>query len=165
MNKYILYIACVFLQLGFVACKQRPSPSNPLVKSTSIKLHPGATFSDTLVIHQFPVVVFYNPDSAQLVQIKKMTKESIIESQAHQFYFQMRNARIVMKRDWPKYTCIETHHARYLQFQNQAHQQQLVDLNSYEDFSGMILWDGTKKPHQIDMMNVETELSYYFKMP
>jgi hypothetical protein len=67
-----------------------------------------------------------------------------------------------MKKDWAQLHQIATDTHRYILFNNES-MKELVDLNTFEDYSGMILWDGHKKPHKIDMMSVETELSYYFK--
>ena len=124
---------------------------------------PGSSFNDTLYITKFPVVIFYNPDNKQLESFKNNTSPSVFQSRTHEYYFQQRNAKIVIKRDWRNLRKVETSNVRYIAFmQYDAANLQVVDLNLLEDISGMILWDGTKKPHPIDMMSVETELSYYF---
>lgn len=131
-------------------------------KNTIAIQKPGANFQDTLFIKSFPVVLFYKPDSLQLDSIKKRTAVSVFQSQTHEYFFQMRNARLVLKRDWPLMNQVYTQHARYIQFESNQHHF-LLDLNTLADMSGMIIWNGNKKPHAIDMMNVETEMSYYFE--
>lgn len=135
--------------------------STPPSKKAVIS-RPGSSNNDTLYISTSPVVVFYNPDPKELDSIKLITKPNVFQSQTHEFFFQMRNARIVMKKNWVKLNQIATDRHRYISFKNES-MNEVVDLNSFEDYSGMILWDGHKKPHKIDMMSVETELGYYFK--
>jgi hypothetical protein len=124
---------------------------------------PGSSFRDTLFISDSPVVVFYNPDKAQLDSFKLITTSSVFQSRTHEFFFQQRNAKIILKRDWQKLKKVESEKARYIVFKSHNSKKiHVVDLNVLEDISGMILWDGRNKPHPIDMMSVETELSYYF---
>ena len=159
-----------YLLLFFIAgCNV--SSDSPLNNDTSY-LHkpilkvlskPGSSFRDTLFITDSPIVVFYNPDKTQLDSFKLITTSAVFQSRTHEFFFQQRNAKIILKRDWQKLKKVVSEKARYIAFKsNNLKTIQVIDLNALEDISGMILWDGRKNPHPIDMMSVETELSYYF---
>jgi len=135
-------------------------------KGALIPIHkPGSTFIDTLFVTVAPVAVFYNPDPKQLDSIKHIYSPSVFQSHEHEFFFQQRNARLVIKKNWPTLKQVYTKRSRYITFGNKLLDSMIVDLNKLEDISGMILWDGHNKPHYIDMMSIETELSYYFKKP
>ena len=74
----------------------------------------------------------------------------------------MRNARIVLKKYWGRLRIIETSNARYLQFLKADKSSTIIDLNTVGDISGMFLFDPKKKPLLIDMMNIDTELGFYY---
>jgi hypothetical protein len=165
-NKYLLLL----LLLNFSSCcneglinrKANDDKSVGNQKNTIDIQKPGSNFQDTLFVKSFPVVLFYNPDSLQLDSLKMRTAVSVFQSQTHEYFFQMRNARLVLKRDWPFMNQVYTQHARYIEFENSKHHF-LIDLNTLPDMSGIIIWNGNKKPHAIDMMNIETEMRYYFE--
>lgn len=157
---YLMFVFAFVACAGKVNDKQINANNENKTKISNVR--PGATNQDTLFIEKFPAVIFYNPDTLQLENIKKVTKPSVFQSQTHEFFYQMRNARIVMKKDWPQLTQIITNTHRYIAFKKGS-SIETIDLNKIEDFSGMILWNGIKKPQKIDMMSIETELYYYFK--
>jgi hypothetical protein len=74
----------------------------------------------------------------------------------------MRNARMVLKKYWPKVRIIETSKARYLLFIKADKSKKCIDLNSKNDICGIFLFDNKKDPELIDMMNVDTALEFYF---
>ncbi len=133
---------------------QRISTETRLVK-------PPSSFSDTLIITT-AAAVFYNPDSLQLEKIKLIFKPNIFESVTHEKFFQMRNARIELKKYWPRLLIIETSKARYLKFLKADKSNTVIDLNTKGDISGIFLFDPMKEPLLIDMMNVDTELGFYY---
>lgn len=143
--------------------KQSSPKDATISKKNPIKFHkPGSSFSDTLVI-EGAAAVFYNPDSQQLLQIKAISPPATFQSQTHEFFFQMRNARRFLKRDWPNLKVIETNLFRFLLFRIKGRQAYIIDLDGYPAYSGIFLYKEGKKPHEIDMMNVETELYYYYQ--
>lgn len=107
--------------------------------------------------------VFYHPDSNQLNRIQSIISPSDFQSHTHEFFFQMRNARKSIKRDWPKLKVVETKKHRYLLFRSKSTLSFLIDLDDYPEFAGIVLFKKGKQPHQVDMMNIDTELLYYFK--
>lgn len=130
--------------------------------STPAKLtKPPSSFSNTLIITT-AAAVFYNPDSLQLEKIKLTYKPAVFESVTHEYFYQMRNARIVLKKFWGRLRIIETSNARYLQFLRADKSSTIIDLNTVGDISGMFLFDPKKEPLLIDMMNVDTELGFYY---
>ena len=123
---------------------------------------PPSSFSDTLVIDNMSAV-FYNPDSLQLDKIKAISKKEIYETEVHNCFFLMRNARIVLKKNWPKIHIIETKTNRYLLFTKADKRNTCIDLNTQGDMCGIFLFDGKKEPELADMMNIDTALGFYFK--
>ena len=123
---------------------------------------PSSTFSDTLVINRISAV-FYNPDSLQLNRIQAITKKEIYETDVHNCFYLMRNARMVLKKYWPHIHIIESSEYRYLLFIKADNSQTCIDLDTKEDMCGILLFDRKKEPELIDMMNIDTALGFYFK--
>ena len=122
---------------------------------------PGSSFRDSLTIKS-SAAVFYHPDSMQRKKIITANKQSAFESLEHEYFFQMRNARIVLKKYWPKIQIIESSHARYLVFVKTDQSKFIIDLDNKNDMSGIFLFDAKKDPQFIDMMNIDTALEFYF---
>jgi len=122
---------------------------------------PGTENSDTLTITP-PSAVFFMPDSVQLGKIKSALDTLHYENDTHDCFYQMRNARNVLKEYWPQIRIVETSEARYLYFVDQSKPGVLVDLNSRNDMCGIYLFSKEKDPLFIDMMNIDTQLSLYF---
>ena len=124
---------------------------------------PCSTFSDTIII-RVPSAVFYNPDTIQLEKIKTINKEPVFKSLVHNCFYQMRNAKMVLKQYWPRVHITDTK-ARWLLFIHADKSKTLIDLNNKNDICGIFLFDPQKNPLLIDMMNIDTELGFYFKKP
>ena len=139
------------------AGEHRKQPEN--VKP--LKNKPPSSYSDTIKINP-PAAVFYNPDSLQLEKLKAITDPMIFNSTMHECFYQMRNARIVLKQYYPQIKIIEVKNARYLLFEKKGGGQEYYDLNAHNDPCGMIIFDGRKTPSLVDMTNIETELGFYF---
>ena len=135
--------------------KASPSSHQALTK-------PPSNFQDTMQIG-FPAAVFYVPDSLQLEKIKELTDSVIFEATMHEYYFQMRNARMSIKRDWPRLKIVEAKNIRFLLFKGKDIDSTYIDLNTKNDSHGLFLFQPGQKPHYADMMNIDTELGYYFK--
>ena len=133
-----------------------------LARDNRILLKPPSSFTDTLIIN-LPSATFYNPDSLQLQKIKSINKRMIFESMVHDCFYQMRNARMVLRNYWPQIRIIETHEAQYLLFIKRDKRKICIDLNKKNDICGVFLFDRKKDPELIDMMNIDTELNFYFK--
>jgi hypothetical protein len=132
-----------------------------IIPATLVLSKPPSSYTDTLIITS-PSAVFYNPDTLQLEKIKSINKKNIFESLEHDCFYQMRNARMVLKKYWPKVRIIETSKARYLLFIKADKSKKCIDLNSKNDICGIFLFDNKKDPELIDMMNVDTALEFYF---
>ena len=123
---------------------------------------PSSSYNDTLVINNISAV-FYNPDSLQLNKIQAITEKDLYETDVHNCFYLMRNARIVLKKYWPRIHIIESSEYRYLLFIKTDNSQTCIDLNSKEDMCGIFVFDRKKEPELIDMMNIDTDLGFYFK--
>ena len=122
---------------------------------------PKSSFSDTVKIIP-PAAVFYNPDSLQLEKIKAITDPAVFESTVHDCFYQARNSRIVLKKYYPDLAVTEVKNARYLQLVYADGKNDYFDLDGQDDPCGLIIFDGHQLPRVVDMMNVETELGFYF---
>jgi hypothetical protein len=129
--------------------------------NTNLK-KPPSSYADTMIISG-ESAVFYTPDSIQLTKIKAVNKEMIYESLMHDCYFQMRNARLVIRRDRPEVKITEVSKVRWLVFMMNNKSKRLIDLDTINDICGIYLFDGNKEPELIDMTNVETDLGFYFQ--
>ena len=166
MKKHIqlIYLVLVVVLIFFNACKSHRNIDKDHVIKKAVPKYtkPPSSNLDTLFITE-PSAVFYYPDSIQFEQIKTSTAPSVFQSQTHEFHFQARNARIVIKRDWPKLKVVENQNCRFIKFTMKGLSTKIIDLNNFNDFSGIVLFGEKKQPRQIDMMNIETELYYYYK--
>lgn len=131
------------------------------IEKEIIRLKPPSSFTDSITIH-FPAAVFYNPDSLQLQQIKLVTDSVIFESTMHEFFYQQRNAHIVLKKYYPQLKIYEVKHARYLLFKKEGGKTETIDLNQKNDACGLFVFDGHKEPLAIDMTNADSQLGFYF---
>jgi hypothetical protein len=168
ISKYLPLLSGLLLSLvyGSVLSCSQPAKKNIPVRinqefKDTIKRKPPSGFSDTLTIH-YPSAVFYNPDSLQLLKIKETTAKNEYETDVHNCFYQMRNARIVLKKYWPQIHIIETSSHRYLLFEKADKRNIVIDLDLKGDMCGLFLFDGKKEPELTDMMNIETGLGFYF---
>ena len=147
------------------SCSSNSAPDKEKKISLSgQQLHtkPPSSFQDTMKI-DFPAAVFYIPDSLQLEEIKELTDSVIFDAAMHEYFFQMRNARLSIKRDWPQLKIVEAKNVRYLLFHGKGDDSTYIDLNTRNDSHGLFLFQPGKKPHYTDMMNIDTELGHYFR--
>ena len=127
----------------------------------TIKRKPPGSFSDTVIV-DFPSAVFYNSDSLQLEKIKVIISKNEYETEVHNCFYQMRNARMVLKQYWPKIHIIEIIGNRHLLFVKANKNKTLIDLNNKGNMCGLFLFNGIKEPELVDMMNIDTALGFYF---
>lgn len=147
------------------SCSDSAQPTNQQQNDTknnkAKKSKPPSSYSDTIKINS-AAAVFFSPDSLQLEKIKTITEPMIFESQAHEYFYQMRNSRIVLQKYYPGVKIIDVKNARYLQFINQDGKELYYDLNTQNDPFGVFLFDGSKSPVLADMTNIDSELGFYF---
>ena len=129
---------------------------------TKVFTKPPSTYPDTLIIN-FPAAVFYQPDSLQLSRIKALTDSMVFDGSMHEYFYQMRNARMVIKKTWPLLSIIKSEKYRHLMFIKKDNTLEYIDLNTKNDSHGLFMFDGKKSPLMVDMTNIETEISFYLK--
>lgn len=145
------------------------SPSQPKInkeekknKATPVTYKkPPSSFNDTLIVDK-KSALFYNPDSLQLEKIKAITPKNLYETDVHNCFYLMRNARMVLKKYWPQIHIIESSKVRYLLFIKENKSKTCIDLNTKGDMCGIILFDKVQDPELCDMMNIDTALRFYF---
>ncbi len=163
---YQFPITCILLIVLF-SCKETNNKNISAKDTTTqaVPLHikkPPGSFNDTLYISKRSAV-FFSVDSLQLKALEEIMQKNVFESMTHESFFQMRNARLVIKKYWPGLTIIETSKHRWLAFIDNTNSKTTIDLNEKNDISGIFLFEPEKKPEMIDMMNIDTALGFYFE--
>jgi hypothetical protein len=130
-------------------------------KPANIK-KPASSFNDTIIIDS-KSAVFYNPDSLQMEKIKAVNEKSIFTMIEHDCFYQMQNARVVIKKYWPQLKVIEISKSRYMLFVKADKSKVCIDLNNKNDICGIFLFDRKKDPELADMPNINTALGFYFE--
>lgn len=169
-NSLLIFFAVTFLNpLLFFSCTDpETSKKDNLQKEIKseavpeIYKKPPSSFSDTIII-KGKSAIFFNPDSLQLEKIKNIIPEITYENNIHDCFYQMRNARMVLKKYWPQIHIIEISKARYLLFMKADKSTICIDLNTRNDQCGIFLFDTRKNPLLVDMMNIDTALGFYFE--
>ena len=133
----------------------------PLNDSVASNTKPPGSYQDSFMIRERSAV-FYEPDSIQKEKIRAVTEKSIFESTMHEYYYQVRNAHIVMKEQWKDLKILDVHHVRYLVFIKGSGERVVIDLDQINDAYGMFVFDTRQSPRLIDMTNVENQLPDYF---
>jgi hypothetical protein len=134
------------------------TPQTPRVNGTK---KAASIYQDTLIIST-PAAVFYHPDSLQLIKIKAQTDSLFYEGAMHEYFFQMKNAHIAIKKNWPWLTIMECKNYRHLAFIKKNGTREYIDLDAKNDPYGLFVFDGKKPPLFADMTNLETAISFYF---
>src|ERR1700741_3108530 len=140
---FSLYLSILILCLSCTdSYRQTNNEKNDQENKHGHNYKPPGSFTDTLKI-DFPVVVFYTPDSLQLEKIKETTPKNNFDSEVHNCYYLMRNARMVLNKYWPQLQIIETSCKRYLVFKKKDKSNVVIDLDK-ADICGIFLFDGKK---------------------
>lgn len=164
----VIYISFITLYFFFAvfSCTDNNVSDKKVTKeinisnATKILKKPSGIYFDTLIIN-FPAAVFYHPDSVQLKKIKELTDPVVYDGTMHEYFFQMRNSRMVINKTWPALKIIESKNYRYLLFIKKDGSQEIIDLDTKNDAYGLFVFNGKKPPRIIDMTNIETEISFY----
>ena len=148
------------------ACAQSPERNDKKVKKDEVSKppiikKPASSFDDTVIVDR-ESAVFYNPDSVQMEKIKSVNDPGIYATITHDCYYQMQNARNVIRQYWPRIRIIEVVKARYLVFIKLDKSRQCIDLDDKNDICGLFLFDPKKDPELVDMPNVDSFLGFYF---
>ena len=153
----ILIFIIIATQLSCIN-SEKNNPTTPQQKHQK----PGSSNQDTLTV-QHNTAVFFQPDSLQLLKIKAANIPTVFNSMVHELFYQMSNARNVIKTSYPNLVIIESSNSRFILFKSKNEKKHLIDLNNFNDMCGIILFKQTGKPAFIDMMNIDSELGFYFK--
>lgn len=122
---------------------------------------PSAMLQDTLKIDR-PAAVLYHPDSIQLQLLKQQLKPMQYESKMHEFFYQFRYARMVIKKNWPGLDVVEAKGYRYILFKKK-NAPVCIDLDTLADPYGLLIFNAVKDPVVVDMTNLETGISFYLQ--
>ena len=169
MKRYPLYyslpelIFSVFFFVAISGCTRESGKRTNEIKENPVRIiaKPPSSFEDTLTISTASGV-FYDSDSLQLEKIRLLNKEMVYQSMVHDCFFQIKNAKTVIKQYWPLLKIIDISKARYLLFIKNDKSKIYIDLNTKNDMCGLFLFDGKKDPVLVDMTNVNTALGDYF---
>ena len=162
----IIFSPCLFFIIfscnNNTGTKKESANSVKTLTARKVLPKPPSTYPDTLIIN-FPAAVFYQPDSLQLSRIKTLSDSMVFDGSMHEYFYQMRNARMVIKKSWPHLTITEAKNYRYLLFIKKNNTREGIDLNTKNYTHGLFVFDGIKSPLLVDMTNIETEISFYLK--
>ncbi len=169
INYIVTFLAASLMVFICFSCNSNEGSSNVIKDSVNSKeitktlpKKPPSSFADTLVIN-VPAAVFYQPDSIQLSRMKAITDSMIFDGTMHEYFYQMRNARIVIKKNWPRIQIIEAVKYKYLLFVKKDKSFDCIDLDTRKDSHGLFLFDAVKAPEAVDMMNIESFMGFYFR--
>jgi hypothetical protein len=159
---FLAYFLPVILSLS---CSDSPRQTKPLQNkmenNVTVKNKIPGNYADTLKINS-PAAVFYSPDSLQLEKIKSATDARIFQGSMHEYYYLVRNAHSVIKKNFPQLKIIEAKNVRYLLFTRADKNTDCIDLDTKNDVFGLFVFDRKKPPLLVDMANIESELGFYF---
>ncbi len=156
----LIFLFAFITFLIIISCSDSPKGENHLQNKIE-KNKPGSSFRDTLSV-DFPVAVFYSPDSLQLEKIKAITNPRTFEGSMHEYFYLCKNAHTVIRKYYPRLKIIDAKNIRYLLFMKADKSADYVDLDSKPDAYGLYIFDGNKAPLLADMANVDTDLGFYF---
>ena len=151
------------LSVLLFACKQIKTNKDEQESNVKKERHvgkPPSSFKDTLKINA-AAAVFFEPDSLQLQKIKVVTGDPVFKSSMHEYRYQEKNARSFLKTHWSHLKIIDARNVRFLLFYKKNSEVATIDLDN-QDPCGMFVFDGTRAPLLVDMMNVETQVPVYF---
>lgn len=126
-----------------------------------MKKKPGSNYQDTFRINKNSAV-FYHPDSFQLDSIRLLTDPRIFDGSMHEYFYQIKNAKRILKENWKNLDVINLKNIRYIAFQRADGITEYIDLDKYYDAYGLFLFKVEKSPVPADMTNVEEALYFYF---
>jgi hypothetical protein len=162
---YCLAVAFVFVCCTLIvglACKQKPANSKKeTTKEAKKQAKPPSSYQDTLHI-ETPAAVFYYPDSIQLEKIKSLTDPQVLDGSIHEYYYLQKNARKEVGIFDNRLPIFDAKNVRFLLFINNGKIDTCIDLDTRNDAFGMFISTPLKKPHSVDMANIDRELSAYF---
>lgn len=168
-KKYSICLICFSICVALIqnACinqNEKKKEDKPDTKKEALPVYkkPVSIYQDSFHINA-PAAVFYHPDSLQLLRIKATMDSSVYDATMHEFFYQMRNARMVIKKNRPGLKVIEAKNCRYLVFHKKNGAAEFIDLDTKNDAYGLFLFNQNKSPLLADMMNIDTALGFYFE--
>ncbi len=155
----IIFGACSYPQLH--EKKSEQTEQSQVSKPATVK-KPPSSFDDTVIVNGRSAV-FYNPDSLQMKKIGLVNERRVYATITHDCYYQMQNARNVIRRYRPKIRIVEVVEARYLLFIKKDKSKKFIDLDAKNNICGLFLFDPKKDPELVDMPNIDSFLWFYFE--
>ena len=158
----VAIIATFFAILYGQACRQKPARlQNQGTHEVKARAKPPSSFTDTLFI-ETPAAVFYYPDSVQVEKIKSLTDPQVFDGSIHEYHYLQKNARKAAKQFNSRLPIIDAQNVRFLIFLSKGQKDTCIDLDTRDDAFGMFIASPNKKPHPVDMANIDRELPAYF---
>jgi hypothetical protein len=160
MNR-ITSLQILLFALLLLSCKEKKESKQAQHGQARVTARkPAAASGDTFTVRGL-TAVFYHADSLQLRHLQSGTDSSVFDGMMHEYFYQMRNARQVIRQNQPALLIAEARHCRYLAFIYRNGTRTVIDLNAHDDAYGLFIFNGRKAPQQVDMTNIETALAVY----
>ena len=80
----------------------------------------------------------------------------------HEYHYLQKNARKAAKQFNSRLPIIDAQNVRFLIFLSKGQKDTCIDLDTRDDAFGMFIASPNKKPHPVDMANIDRELPAYF---
>ena len=163
-SKFLLF-SFLLPVIFYFACSDSTNNKNLrpeiIKKSKPSAFKPPSSMRDSLLINT-AAAVFFSPDSLQLKKISSVTDPKDFDGNMHEYFYMIRNAHLVIKKNKPLLKIIDAKNIRYLLFNSKDKRNIYIDLDTKHDPYGLFLFDGQKPPVFVDMANIDTELGFYF---
>ena len=154
----------ILMILFFAGCNSNTRTELQPVENKEEKklfVKPASRSMDTLWITG-RAAVFFEVDKEQLEQLSSTLPENILETMMHEYFYQMRNARQLLKQEWQDVQIVETSTARWLAFKQTSSTKTMIDLDKNNELCGIYLFNPPGEPIFTDMMNIDTQAGFYF---
>lgn len=153
----------ILIPIVLISCIDPANGNKKVVKDEMLQKsfsRPATGFSDTLRIYNASVVI-YSLDSNQLSSMKAVTNPGVFDAMAHEFFYLLKNARVVIQRNHPKIELVEAKDVRFILFKTEKIDS-CIDLDTRTEPYGLFAFNMVSEPKHVDLANVDTELYFYF---
>jgi hypothetical protein len=148
--------------LLLVCCRQQAKTGITPGKKGELFVKPPSGATATLRINM-KSAVFFQADSLQVQQLRSKLDPGLLETMLHEYFYQLRNARLVLQQHWKEVTMVEATKARWISFEDPTTgNKTIIDLDKNNELYGIYLFNPGKEPLFIDMVNIDTEAGFYY---
>lgn len=159
----IYLVAVIFSLCHCTPANEKKEVDGPVQVSQSKDQYEklSGIYSDTFSVTE-PAAIFFYSDSLQLQYFKQNSTHNVFEATIHESESQINNAKLVLNKFWTHIKVIELKKYKFILCKKTDGSQVCLNLDKFNELSGLFLFDPESDPLLIDMMNIDSELDYYF---